>query len=134
MSQRINYAQAAAKLDYAALNHKLETLSQTAPPGSQNNALAMLEPLREKLLALHRNGWPRQQLVNELKAAGVPVSAARLREAFNHWTNGGKGATKQNGNNRGKRTPAQPAPSPTTNPTGRGKGASGDNQSGLKLA
>ena len=86
MSQRINYAQAVATLDYAALNQKLERLSQADPPGSQNTALAMLEPLREKLLALQRKGWSSQQLAAELKTAGVPVSAARVREALSRWT------------------------------------------------
>lgn len=134
MSKRIDYAQIAAKLDYPALDKKLEQLTQQAPPRNRKTAVDLLEPLRERLLALHRKGWSSQQLVEELKAAGVPVSPARLREAFNHWTNGGKGAAKRRGNNRGQRTPAQPAPSPTANPSGRGKGASGDNQSGLKLA
>jgi hypothetical protein len=93
----------------------------------------LLEPLRDRLLALHRKGWSSKQLVEELKAAGVPVSAARLREALNHWTNGGKGAAKRRGNNRGNRTHPQPTPSPAVSPIGRGKSASGDNQSGLKF-
>ena len=90
MSQRINYAQAVATLDYAALNQKLERLSQTNPPGSQNNALAMLEPLREKLQALHRSGWSSQQLAVELKTAGVPATVARVRECLRHWLNDDK--------------------------------------------
>ena len=133
MSKRIDYGQIAAKLDYTALDKKLELLTQHAPPKKRKTAVDLLEPLRERLLALHRKGWSSKQLVEELKAAGVPVSPARLREALNHWTNGGKGAAKRRGNNRGKRTTAQPTPSPTVNPSGRGKTATGDNQSGLKF-
>jgi len=133
MSKRIDYGQIAVKLDYPALDKKLEQLAQHEPPKSRKTAVDLLEPLRDRLLALHRKGWTSKQLVEELKAAGVPVSAARLREALNHWTNGGKGAAKRRENNRGKPTPAQSAPSPTASPIGRGKGASGDNQSGLKF-
>ena len=130
MSKRIDYEQIAAKLDYPTLEKKLSQLAEREPPKSRKTAADLLEPLRERLLALQRKGWSSQQLADELKSAGVPVSPARVREALNRWTNNGK----RRGNNRGKRAPAQPAPSPTANPSGRGKGASGDNQSGLKLA
>ena len=36
----------------------------------------------------------------ELKSAGVPVSAARLRECFNRWTNGGRKIIKRRGAKR----------------------------------
>ena len=124
MSQRINYAQAVATLDYAALNQKLEFLSQTNPPGSQNTALAMLEPLREKLLALHRNGWSSQQLAEELKTAGVPATVARVRECLRHWLNDDKTTprpSKINPTKRAKKMPsAHPTsrnPSPTSEPS-----------------
>ncbi|MGC9943264.1 MAG: hypothetical protein ABSE48_15655 [Verrucomicrobiota bacterium] len=95
MSKRIDYEQTAAKLDYAALNKKLELLTQTEPPKNRNTALAMLEPLRDKLLALQRKGWSNQELADELKTAGVPVNAARLRECLNHWSGGGKSPAKR---------------------------------------
>ena len=119
MSQRINYAQAVATLDYAALNQKLERLSQADPPGSQNTALAMLEPLREKLLTLQRKGWSSQQLAAELKTAGVPVSAARVREALSRWTNTGK----RRSNSRSKSTVGNETPPSVTNQNGRSKNA-----------
>jgi hypothetical protein len=133
MSKRIDYEQIAAKLDYPALDKKLEQLAQSEPPKTRKTAADLLEPLRERLLALYHNGWSSQQIADELKAAGVPVNVARVRECLSHWTKGGKGTAKRRGNNRGKRTPPQPAPSPATNPIGRSKSASGDNQSGLKF-
>lgn len=89
MTQRSNCSYIAAKLNYTELSRKFELLSQTEPPGSRNEALAMLEPLREKLLALHRNGWCCQPLAAELKAAGVPATVTRLSECLNHWSRGG---------------------------------------------
>ena len=125
MSQRINYAEAAAKLNYAALNQKLELLSQTEPPGNRNTALAMLEPLREKLLTLHRQGWSSQQLAAELKAAGVPATVARLRDCLNHWSRGGSRNAKPRTASRSKIA----AP----NPAGRSKTSSSDSSSNFRL-
>src|ERR1700761_718242 len=95
MSKRIDYQQAAAKLDYAALNKKLEQLTQAEPPKNRNTALAMLEPLRKQLLELQTKGWSNQELADELKAAGVPITPARLRECLNHWSGGGKSTVKR---------------------------------------
>lgn len=129
MSQRINYAETAAKLNYAALNQKLELLSQTEPPGSRNTALAMLEPLREKLLALHRNGWSSQQLAAELKAAGVPATVARLRECLNQWSRRGTRTTKPNAVRRNKIAAATPA----ANQVGRNKPSASEPSSNFRL-
>ena len=85
MSTRTDYAQIATKLDYAALEKKMEQLSQRAPPKKRKTAADLLEPLREHLLTLHRKGWSSGQLAEELKAAGVPVSPARLRECLTRW-------------------------------------------------
>ena len=129
MSQRINYAQAVATLDYAALNQKLETLSQTNPPGNQNTALAMLEPLREKLLALHRNGWSSQQLAVELKTAGVPATVARVRECLRHWLNDDKTTPRPR-----KINPAERAKKiSSVNPTRRNPSPTGEPPSNFKL-
>ena len=130
MSKRIDYGQIAAKLDYATLDKKFEQLAQREPPKNRKTAVDLLEPLRERLLALQRKGWSGKQLVDELKAAGVPVSPARLRECLNHWTTGGKGAAKKRG---AKRAAAHSAPPATANQSGRGKGASGDGQPKLGL-
>jgi hypothetical protein len=102
MSKRIDYEQIAAKLDYTALDKKLEQLAQREPPQSRKTAVDLLKPLRERLLALQRKGWSSKQLVEELKAAGVPVSPARLRECLNQWTTGGKGTARRRGTSRGK--------------------------------
>ena len=133
MSKRIDYEQIAAETDYAALNKKLEQLAQSEPPKTRKTAEDLLEPLRERLLALHRHGWSSQQIAGELKAAGMPVSVARLRECLNHWTNGNRKSTRQHGVKPEKRAPAPSFMTPPTNPTGRSKTPSGDQQSGLKL-
>jgi len=127
MSKRIDYGQIAAKLDYATLDKKFEQLAQREPPKNRKTAIDLLEPLRERLLALQRKGWSSKQLVDELKAAGVPVSPARLRECLNHWTTGGKGGAKRRG---AKRTAAPITPPAATSPTERNK----DGQPKLGLA
>jgi hypothetical protein len=134
MSKRIDYEQIAARLDYPTLDKKLEQLAQHEPPKSRKTAVDLLEPLRERLLALHRKGWSSKQLVDELKAAGVPVSPARLRECLNHWTKGGKGAAKKRGTKRDKPIAAPATPPAAANAGGRNKSASGDGQSKLGLA
>lgn len=134
MSKRIDYEQTAAKLDYPALTKKLETLTQAEPPKHRNTALAMLTPLREQLLALQKKGWSHQEIAAELKANGVPASAARLRECFTHWTGEGNRTAKP----KGKRQPSATTPPPNSPATpvppqlGRNKTAS-DNQTGLNF-
>ena len=130
MSKRIDYEQIAAKTDYAALDKKLEQLAQSDPPKNRKTAGDILEPLRDRLLALHRNGWSSQQIAGELKAAGVPVSVARVRECLNRWTGGGKKSARRRNAEPEKRTPTPP-PATATNPPSRGKS---DQQSGLKLS
>ena len=126
MSKRIDYEQIAAKLDYAALEKKLAQLAERQPPKNRKTAADLLEPLREKLLALQRKGWSSQQLAAELKTAGVPVSAARVREALNRWTN----TAKRRGIKRDKAAVSPPA----ANQYARSKNASGEGQSKFGLA
>ena len=129
MSTRMDYAQIATKLDYAALEKKLEQLTQRDAPRRRKTAADVLEPLRERLLALHRKGWRSGQLADELKAAGVPVSPARLRECLSRWTAGGDGAAKSRTRRRPKRAVVNIQPTITASHAGR----SSDSQSGLKL-
>ena len=89
MSTSIDYTKLAASLDYAALEKKLTQLAERQPSKKHKNAVDVLEPLRERLLALQQKGWSSGQLAEELKAAGIPVSPARLRECLNRWVNGG---------------------------------------------
>jgi hypothetical protein len=125
----MDYAQIATKLDYAALEKKLEQLTQRAPPRKRKTAADVLEPLRERLLALHRKGWSSGQLADELKAAGVPVSPARLRECLTRWAVGEDGAAIPCKRRRPKRAVANAQPTITANQAGR----SSDSQPGLKL-
>jgi hypothetical protein len=103
MNTRIDYTQIATKLDYAAVEKKLEQLTQRKPSKKRKTAADVLEPLRERLLALHRNGWSSGQLADELKAAGIPLSPARLRECLSRWTSGDNGAAKSRTRRRPKR-------------------------------
>ena len=132
MSTRIDYAQIAAKLDYTALDKKLEQLTQREPPRAHKTAADVLEPLREKLLALHGKGWSSGQLADELKTAGVPVSPARLRECLGRWTAGGNGA-KSRARRRNKRNGDNGRPATVPSQVARSKSASGDGQTGLRL-
>jgi hypothetical protein len=58
MSTRTDYGQLAEKLDYSPLERKL---AEREPPKSRKTDADILEPLREKLLALHRKGWSSSQ-------------------------------------------------------------------------
>jgi rhodanese-related sulfurtransferase len=128
MSKRIDYGQIAAKLDYPTLDKKLEQLAQREPPKNRKTVVDLLEPLRERIIALHRKGWSSQQLAEELKAAGVPVNPARVRECLNRWKAGGKGGAKRCGTKHDKRAAAPTAPPTSANQSGRGKNAVGDGQ------
>ena len=128
MSKRIDYGQIAAKLDYPTLDKKLEQLVQREPPKNRKTAIDLLEPLRERIIALQRKGWSSQQLAEELKAAGVPVNPARVRECLNRWTAGGKGAAKRRGASQIKRAAAPTTPPAAASQSGRGKNTSCDGQ------
>jgi hypothetical protein len=133
MSIRTNFGQLAQKLDYSALEQKLTQLAEREPPKDRKTAADVLEPLREKLLALHRKGWSGSRLVEELRAAGVPVSPARFRECLSRWTNNGRRTTRPRGNRpiNGQSNDSQPA-TPASQVT-RSKTASAATQSGFRL-
>ena len=114
MNTRTDYGQLAAKTDYAALDKKLTQLSQGAPPKRRKTVDDVLEPVREKLMGLHRSGWTAVQLVAELKGAGVPVSPARLRECLHRWIRGGNGSGKRQ--NRRQPATAGAITRPTASP------------------
>ena len=134
MNKRIDYGQIAAKLDYPTLDKKLEQLAQREPPKNRKTAVDLLEPLREEILTLQRKGWSSQQLAEELKAAGVPVNPARVRECLNRWAAGGKVAAKRRGAGQGKHVAAHTIPPTAANPAGRSKSAAGDGQPKLGLS
>ena len=89
MRTATDYTKLAATLDYAALEKKLEQLTQRDPPRKRKTVADVLEPLRERLLDLQGRGWKARELADELKTAGVMVSPARLRECLNYWAAGG---------------------------------------------
>jgi hypothetical protein len=88
MSTATDYTKLAATLDYAAVEKKLEQLTQGDPPRKRKTVANVLEPLRERLLDLHNKGWQASQLAEVLKSAGVTVNAARLRECLTYWAAG----------------------------------------------
>ena len=134
MGTRIDYTQIAQKLDYAALEKKLNQLGERTPPKTHKTAGDILEPLRERLMALHRKGWSSGQLVEELKAAGVPVSPAKLRECLNLWSGNGNGAAKKRTRRPQKKSaPVHPATTATASPA-RSRISRDDHQPGLKLS
>ena len=116
MSTSTDYTKLAASLDYAALEKKLTQLAERQPPKKRKNAADVLEPLRERLLTLHHNGWSSGQLAEELKTAGIPVSPARLRDCLNSWASGDNGAGKRRARRRQVVAPTA-ATSPTSTPT-----------------
>jgi hypothetical protein len=129
MSTRMDYTQIAAKLDYAALEKKLEQLTQREPPRKRKTAADVLEPLRERLLALRGKGWKIGELAEELKVAGVPVSPACLRECLSRWTAGGDTTAKSRTRRRPKYAPSNTQPTITTGQVGR----SNDSQTGQRV-
>jgi len=138
MSTRTDYGQLATKLDYEALDKKLSQLAEGQPPKTRKTAADLLEPLRERLLALHRKGWSSGQLVEELKTAGVPVSPARFRECLTRWAGKGNGTTKSRA---GRRQAGAASPQKATGalplaagPVARNQGATSEGQTGLKFA
>jgi len=134
MSTRIDYKEIAAKTDYAALDKKLAQLAERQPPKNRKTAGDILEPLRERLLALRHKGWSSQQLAGELKAAGVPVSPARLRECLNHWTAGENGGTRRRKSSRSKHAATRVTQPSATSLGGRSRSTSGDGQTNFGLS
>jgi hypothetical protein len=134
MSTRIDYAQIAAKLDYSGLEKKLDQLGQREPPRNRKTAGDVLEPLRERLLALHHKGWSSGQLVDELKAAGVPVSPARLRECLNRWSGNGHGVARRRTRRPQKNAVTNGGPNVAASQAARGRSGNGIGQPGLKLS
>jgi len=134
MSNRVDYEQVAAKLDYAALDNKLAQLAERQPPKRRKTIADVLEPVREQLLALHRKGWSSAQLCEELKGIPIPVSPARLRECLRRLTAGGNGAAKRRTRRPAKHAAPNAKPTAATSSTGRSKSSHDDGQPALKLS
>jgi hypothetical protein len=115
-----DYTKLAATLDYAALEKKLDQLTQRHPPRKRKTVADLLEPLRERLLDLHSRGWRARELADELKTAGVTVSPARLRECLNYWAAGGDEGGRSRTRRRPKRAAANSQPTITSGLSGRG--------------
>jgi hypothetical protein len=134
MSNRVDYEQVAAKLDYAALEKKLAQLAECQPPKKRKTVADVLEPVRERLLALHRKGWSSAQLCEVLKGVPIPISPARMRECLRRWTATANGAAKRRARRPSKDAAANAKPTAATPSTGRSKSGHDDGQPGLKLS
>lgn len=80
MTTRIDYTALAAKLNYSALEKKLEQLREVAPPKKRKQVGDVLAPVSEKLRELRGKGWSYEQLAKELTDAGLPVKPSALRD------------------------------------------------------
>lgn len=129
MTTAVDYTKLAATLDYAMLNQKLTQLAARKPTRKRKTAADVLEPLRERLLALHAKGWTSGDLAEELKAAGVPVNPARLRECLSRWIKGDGAAAQRRARRRPTRASANAQP---TSPL-RHDGRSSDGQTPVSL-
>ncbi|MCO5050786.1 MAG: hypothetical protein M9920_00570 [Verrucomicrobiae bacterium] len=129
MSARIDYGQVAERLDYPTVEKKLKQLAERKPTRKRKTAADVLEPLREQLLTLHRKGWSSSQLVNELKASGVPVSPARFRECLSRWASNGKSRPSR----RKVSGSVTAQPSVPASQVAQSKSASAAGQPGFKL-
>jgi len=134
MSNRVDYEQVAAKLDYAALEKKLAQLAERRPPNRRKTVADVLEPVRERLLALHRKGWSSAQLCEELKGVPIPVNPARLRECLRRWTASGNGVAKRRARLPGRQATTNAKPTAATSSSGRSKSGHDDGQPALKLS
>ena len=99
MNERTDYGQIAAKLNYSALDKKLDGLREQEPPKKRKSVGDVLAPVRDKLAELHAKGWTYARLAEELNGAGLPVKVGTLREYLGH---GGHGA-KSNGKRRSRK-------------------------------
>ena len=99
MSDRTNYGAVAERIDYPKLDRKLEQLREQEPPRKRKSAADVLAPVRDKLAALHANGWTYAQLAEELKSAGLAVPAGTLREYLTSRAHGRK-ARRRGGKRR----------------------------------
>ena len=80
MNPRVDYTQIAAKLDYVALEQKLEQMRKQSPQKKRKHVGDVLAPVQPKLRDLHARGWTYDLLAFELNRAGVPVKPSTLRE------------------------------------------------------
>jgi len=112
-SPRPDYSRIAAELNSAALDKKLEELTQRTPPRERKRLADVLSPYTDKLLKLHGLGWTYRQLAEELKASGLPVSVGSLREHLTKTACERKPSGRSAGRKR-IRVPCRPEPGPVS--------------------
>lgn len=91
MSTRTDYNQIATKLNYAALDKKLDQLRSQTPPKARKGVADVLAPIAGRLKELRAKGWSYPQLARELNEVGLPVKVSALRAHLSDKTRvGGK--------------------------------------------
>lgn len=94
MAERIDYTKVAEKLNYQSLEKKLNELSEKTPTKKRKRAADLLAPVTNKLLELHGKGWSYEQLAEELKAGGLPITVSALRAHLTQATKTQKASRK----------------------------------------
>lgn len=79
MSTRTDYNQIASKLNYTALDKKLDQLRSQIPPKARKGVAELLAPIAGRLNELRAKGWSYPQLAKELNDVGLPVKVSALR-------------------------------------------------------
>jgi hypothetical protein len=80
MTQRTDYNSVAAKINYSALEKKLEQLESKKPPRARKHLEDVLAPVTGLLRKLRAKGWTYEQLSAELSQMGIPVKPSALRD------------------------------------------------------
>jgi hypothetical protein len=77
---RIDYTQLAARLNYTALEQKLDHLQEVTPPKKRKCIGDVLSPIAAKLIELRKKGWSYEHLTQQLNDFGLPLRPAALRD------------------------------------------------------
>lgn len=112
MNLRPDYSRIAAELNGAALNRKLEEMTQRTPPRKRKRLADVLGPYTEKLRLLHGQGWTYRELAAELRTSGLPVSVGSLREHLAGKVRSGSPSARMPARRRGPDRRAVPSNAP----------------------
>lgn len=118
MRTTINVEETKEKIDYQALVEEIVTLSQTGGLQRQNPVAALLDPVKDAILAARQNKASIRALVRFFRQKGIPVSEASLRRYLREQTNEEKSRRRARG--RAHRTGNKPASEPSAVPRNPG--------------
>lgn len=90
MVRTINVEEIKRRIDYKSLAQEIVTLSQTGGLKRLTPVAALLNPVKDALVAARQNNASIQSLAMFLKQKGVPISEASLRRYLREQMNGAK--------------------------------------------